>query len=530
MLRSQLSILIYLITGLSLCLADLNLSSVVTDPLYISSKILNVFNASLGVTLGTPQKQVTVEMQITQRNSLASESKSQFVVPTDTTCPTFGCLASSLVTASIGLPTVSCQTRYNETVAIQYFLDSYILPCHKPCWYGSSAAFPLLQNAVLSQFAGVEQYASVLSRGDYPTSSCLLGFYFRSSAADFTVMQKMLSSVQIVSYADTCPQLTGFLRGKKSIGCARARISILMPSQVLSADLYRDVIFTPTRPNSAPQIFGAPAETDLELNVPTPLGPLSLLDTDADYMSLTIVSNGLITVPGLGPPTPTDPSSYVLPPFTPVFTSGGFNVPSHVIQVNATISQAALIVLRIQLTGLALGPVNINITANDQGRTGYPALAPTLQATVAFTLACKPSIRAPSVLVLNSDETFRLDWRPGVRYLRRGNLTTVPDELFPCGGDTMRGVVSFPQGGVGTGPVGWRGVIPPGGGSSAALARDCSAAPSAFFTHGLGEKSMYLTLDEGGKARAYIQMALAPSGCQETNEWKVHRPRRCVAP
>ena len=506
---------------ISSCRAELNLTSILADPLYISSNFVADLDVSLGVTFETPENQVSVEMQISQTDSSNSEIRSQFIVSTNIICPSTGCSASSQVTASVGLPLVDCQTSYNETLAIRFFLDSYLLPCHKPCWYGSGATFGNLQNAVLSEFAGVDQYASVLSRGDYPSESCLLGFYFRSSSTDFTVMAKMLAGLQIASYADTCPQITGFLRGKKSIGCARLHISVEMPTRLLSVDLYRDIFFTPGRPNNAPRIIGGPQMSDLELDVLTPLGSLTLNDPDANYIHLTVMSNGLVIIPSLPSPPPVEPSEYVLPPFTPVFWRGGFNTPSHIIDVNATLDQAAQMVRAISLVGQAIGLVRINITANDEGGTGYPAIAQTLQATVSFVFECKPSIRAPTVSIINSDETFRIDWRPGMQYLKRGRNTTIPDEFFPCGGDTMRGFVSFPQGGTGTGLFGWSGKIPPGGGSSANLTRDCAAAPSAFFTRGLGEKSMYLTLDEGGKARAYIQTALGPSGCEETGEWKV---------
>jgi hypothetical protein len=47
--------------------------------------------------------------------------------------------------------------------------------------------------------------------------------------------------------------------------------------------------------------------------------------------------------------------------------------------------------------------------------------------------------------------------------------------------------------------------------------------PSTFFPRGPGSgaRSMYLTLDEGGRARAFVQAAVSPSGCEETGEWKV---------
>ena len=45
---------------------------------------------------------------------------------------------------------------------------------------------------------------------------------------------------------------------------------------------------------------------------------------------------------------------------------------------------------------------------------------------------------------MNSDEAWRFDWKPGVRYLRGGVEVGIDDNLFPCGGDTVFGLYTFP--------------------------------------------------------------------------------------
>ncbi len=49
------------------------------------------------------------------------------------------------------------------------------------------------------------------------------------------------------------------------------------------------------------------------------------------------------------------------------------------------------------------------------------------------------------VEVVNSDESWRFDWKPGVRYLRGGVEVGINDDLFPCGGDTVFGLYTFPS-------------------------------------------------------------------------------------
>jgi hypothetical protein len=60
-----------------------------------------------------------------------------------------------------------------------------------------------------------------------------------------------------------------------------------------------------------------------------------------------------------------------------------------------------------------------------QGRTGYPVGTPTLATARSFAVALKPTAVPPALRFVNSDETFRFDWRPGVTYLMGGVETQV---------------------------------------------------------------------------------------------------------
>jgi hypothetical protein len=52
--------------------------------------------------------------------------------------------------------------------------------------------------------------------------------------------------------------------------------------------------------------------------------------------------------------------------------------------------------------------------------------------------------------------------------------------------------------------VGWQGELPKGDGSEAQLKRNCRSHPDTFWKD--GEKAMYVTLDEGGKGRVFVQL------------------------
>lgn len=65
-----------------------------------------------------------------------------------------------------------------------------------------------------------------------------------------------------------------------------------------------------------------------------------------------------------------------------------------------------------------------------------------------------PSVPRAALTVLafsiQSDETFRIDWKPGMTYMKGGVIVTIPDEFFPCGGNVLRGRFDFPKNGSGT--------------------------------------------------------------------------------
>lgn len=153
-----------------------------------------------------------------------------------------------------------------------------------------------------------------------------------------------------------------------------------------------------------------------------------------------------------------------------------------------------------------LGPVDLTITVDDMGQSGFPAQADSLNSTLNFTFLVKPSIVPPGASFINSDETFRIDWKPRMTYMKAGKTVTIPDEFFPCGGDVVRGRFSFSQNTTGGGQQGWVGSVQPGVGSSSQLKRECAIMPDTFWKQ--GERSHYITLDEGGKQRTFIQASI----------------------
>ena len=167
-----------------------------------------------------------------------------------------------------------------------------------------------------------------------------------------------------------------------------------------------------------------------------------------------------------------------------------------------------------------LGRHNLTIAVNDEGNSGYP-VQPFWKTDLKFSFDVKPSLKPPQLEVINSDEAWRLDWKPGVRYLRGGLEVGIDDDLLPCGGDTVFGLYYFPLNGSSAPPTtpGWRGELPSGDGSESELKRDCQRHPATFWED--GEKAMYATLDEGGKTRVFVQLTTAPSGCNETEKYKV---------
>jgi hypothetical protein len=78
-----------------------------------------------------------------------------------------------------------------------------------------------------------------------------------------------------------------------------------------------------------------------------------------------------------------------------------------------------------------------------------------------------------------------------------------PSEHVASGGQ-VRGTLSFAQNGSGDAAAGWHGALPRGDGSSGELLRDCARLPGEFWRE--GERAIYATLDEGGKARAFVQV------------------------
>ncbi|KAJ1486445.1 hypothetical protein T484DRAFT_1789630, partial [Baffinella frigidus] len=376
---------------------------------------------------------------------------------------------------------------------------------------------------VLKEFAGVPEYELVLTDEALPSSFCSLGRHFATEGpignGTEANLARMLQNLHFLSPDLGCADLV-YIAEFPDLGCETVEIGV----SVLDATGFKEQgaisisgIIALTPPNLRPILQGNPGFSELEVGAEVDVAPLFLYDPDADYLTLSIETTGLILEPPLLDPSiyqapqfqpilepplldpsiyqapqfqpvfssggfnileppPLDPSIYQAPQFQPLFSFGGVNVATHKIVVNATQGQVNQALAHLRFQGVSVGLVNLTITVDDQGRTGYPVGTPTLSGfrrypvgtpTLSdfrrFSIDIRPSNVPPTLRFVNSDETFRFDWRPGVKYLLRfvnsdetfrfdwrpgvkyllgGVEKQIPDDLFPCGGDTEGGAAS----------------------------------------------------------------------------------------
>ena len=250
-----------------------------------------------------------------------------------------------------------------------------------------------------------------------------------------------------------------------------------------------------------------------------PILPVEVIEPDADVVVLYLETTGLIRVSAMRAPPRANVLKYEVPEYEPQYLEGAFNEQSHRIVVRCTLLQAQTALRSMYFKSETLGLHNLTIGVDDEGRSGYPALGPNWKTEIKFQFVTKPLLKPPEAEFANSDESWRFDWRPGVRYLKGGSEVGIDDEMFACGGDTVFGLFYFPMNGSEPDVPGWRGELPSGDGSESELRRNCKLHPSTFWRE--EEKAMYATLDEGGKSRVFVQMRTNPSGCNETEIYKV---------
>jgi len=281
-----------------------------------------------------------------------------------------------------------------------------------------------------------------------------------------------------------------------------------------------EATFSEEFPNLPPVLTGTPGFDEVPLGGEVEVQPFTLTEPDGDVVLLIVETTALIRISALrAPARKADSLKFETPEYVPMYEAGDFNVWAKKIQVRCTIEQANLALRSLYFKAESLGTHNLTIAVDDEGRTGYPALGPSWKVALKFSMVIKPELKPPTARVINTDESWRFDWRPGVRYLKGGTEVGIKDDLFPCGGDTVFGLFYFPYNSTPPDTPGWRGELPPGDGSESKLKRNCKTYPDTFWKQ--GEKALYATLDEGGKARVFVQIATKPSGCNETEVYKV---------
>jgi predicted outer membrane repeat protein len=404
----------------------------------------------------------------------------------------------------------------DEDIAIQFFKDHHLLECLLPCRRRDKVLFSVMQ-----EFAGIARFDSVLTRDAFPTDLCLLGSNWKGTSSYDEIVTLLRDLGYIANNLKGCATAT-------ALGCDKLQIAAKLTGAdgtEMSTSTTIEATISEKFPNQPPMLSGDLGFLEMEIGAQVELPSFELIDPDADIVLLQLETTGVVKIASMLPPQKSAGKSnknvFVAPEFAPTFLSGDANGFWKEIKVRCTLEQAQNALASMVLMTETLGINNLTITVDDEGRHGYPARASSLQDSKHFSIQTKPSLKPPSVRIVNSDESWRFDWRPGVRYMKGGVEVGIDDDLFPCGGDTLYGRFWFPKNGSGKAedPFGWQGVLPSGEGDEDQLKRNCRDYPDTFWKK--GEKALYATLDEGGKARVFVQMQTASSGCNETTKYKV---------
>jgi len=475
------------------------------DPSILSADI-NEAGARQDCKQGAPNG-VCAEVQL----NTGQRGKTSFVVSTK-----FSYIENDFGTGDAPPLQAGEDTCLDEDVAIRLFKKHYLLECDKACSDRENVWFNVMQ-----EFAGVPEYEAVLTRGFFPAESCLLGSDFKGTST-FDEMAAFLKDLSYIT-PDLDPTLCSDPGSMSDLGCDKLAIGVTLKNKenegAGSATITAE--FSKEFPNLPPILKGHPGFDRMETGAEKKLPAFELIEPDADIVVLILETTAMIRLTNIKAPPKVDRLQYETPEYEPQFLVGAFNTTASHVEVRCTVEQAQRALRSLYFRSETLGRHNLTIAVNDEGNTGYPARGDFWKTELKFSFDTMPSLKPPSIEVINSDEAWRLDWRPGVRYLRGGVEVGIDDDLFPCGGDTVFGLYYFPLNGSSAPPTrpGWRGELPPGDGSESDLKRNCRLHPDTFWKD--GEKAIYATLDEGGKARVYVQMDTAPSGCNETQMYKV---------
>jgi len=341
---------------------------------------------------------------------------------------------------------------------IEIFKLTLLLPCSLTCKKDKDVL-----TATLREFAGRPEYAEVLSRFNFPVPFCLLGNHFTARVSP-TFASEILSNLQFISPSLNCPSSYNLPTRLSTMGCDSLTIGAsFTPTGTLSSippkedanPLVITSYITPITPNRPPTVEGLPGHAEIELSKEIPILPLQLEDVDANEVKLSIFSNeGTVRISNLRVEIPSTVKEYVIPEFVPVFTKGAFNVSSPALEFTSTLVQASRALASLHFTPTQLGVVYLTVSVDDLGQTGFPAQAETLNQTLIFNFTVKPSMVPPNAEFINSDETFRIDWKPGMQYMKAGQTVTIHDDYFPCGGNVLRGRFDFSKNSTGDGPFG----------------------------------------------------------------------------
>ena len=151
----------------------------------------------------------------------------------------------------------------DEDIAIRLFTSHYLLECEIKCQRRENVWFQVMQ-----EFAGVPEYQSVLTRGDFPTAFCLLGSDWKGTST-FDEIAKLLSGMSYLT-PDLDPTHCSDPGSMAALGCDELTVAVSLmhegdsaasppPPPVIKA------VFSEEYPNLPPVLMGHPGFEEVQI-------------------------------------------------------------------------------------------------------------------------------------------------------------------------------------------------------------------------------------------------------------------------
>lgn len=283
----------------------------------------------------------------------------------------------------------------HEDHAKQLFQDHYLLECELRCRRRSPVWF-----AVMQEFAGVREYEHVLNENAFPKGRCLLGSHWLGSTT-FDDMRLLLKDIGYIT-----PELDSTLCADPGAMAALGCDTITFGVKLTHKDDERSVnkmvkaTFSEEFPNLPPILRGHPGFVEMEVDSERALNAFELIEPDADVVLLTLETTALIRFSALRAPPRKNVLRYEPPEYAPEYFVGAFDKLSSKIEVRCTLEQAQRALKTLVFRTESLGLHNVTIAVDDEGRSGFPALAPNWRTELKFSVLTKPSLKPPTVVCL----------------------------------------------------------------------------------------------------------------------------------